>query len=214
MNVLLNSANIVVLAQNYNPSIASKDWLRDKNIIAEQATNFINTPLFSLFESQNFLLTVDENKLEVGLKVVNESNLGTLKQIVIEYVNKLPHTPYNAVGLNSSWNIKKPGEEDLTGLIKQKFLPESETKAFNDLVRGAVFPGSIIRYKDGDFAVKLTIDPIPSIIDNNVVVKEVIGRFNYHCDVGNVEHVKRRVAEVDEKIRRSKSVLKTLLEKG
>ena len=33
--------NIVILARNYNPSIVSKEWLYEKNLVRETVTNFI-----------------------------------------------------------------------------------------------------------------------------------------------------------------------------
>jgi len=45
--------SVVILAENHNPGIPSKDWLERKGIL-KKAKNFLNTPVFSLFESQNF----------------------------------------------------------------------------------------------------------------------------------------------------------------
>jgi len=59
--------SVVILAENHNPGIPSKDWLEGKGILKEKAKNFVNTPVFSLFESENFRLTIDEKRLEIVL---------------------------------------------------------------------------------------------------------------------------------------------------
>ena len=40
MEYVLKNSNIVILAKNYNPSIVSKEWLKEKKVIEENAVKF------------------------------------------------------------------------------------------------------------------------------------------------------------------------------
>ena len=71
MEISLIGANIVVLAENHNPSIISKDWLSQKGIIKDNVISFTHTPAFSVVETENFSFFVDPDRLQLTLKMIS-----------------------------------------------------------------------------------------------------------------------------------------------
>ena len=74
----LSGTNIVILARNYNPSIVSKEWLYEKNIVRETVTNFVHTPPLSVVETGHISFVLDDNRLQISLKSIITENIETL----------------------------------------------------------------------------------------------------------------------------------------
>jgi hypothetical protein len=176
----LIEANIVVLAKNHNPSIVSKEWLIQNKIIDEQVLNFAHLPVVSVIETNNFNLIVDQNKLQLRIKKISPENLKALPQIILEYIGKLPETPYTAIGLNFSYHLEAKARKikDIL-LIDDKRLIEhfSEDYTF----------GGIITFAFGDFIVKLTIQPINH--------KEIKVDFNFHFASNKKDKIIKKLFE-------------------
>ena len=73
--ILPSSANIVILASNYNPSIVSKEWLYQRGVFTETVRSFVHTPVFALVESEEFSLMFDEQKLQLTVKKVTMDSI-------------------------------------------------------------------------------------------------------------------------------------------
>jgi len=168
----VRSASIVVLAQSFNPSIASKEWLLSKQIIQEEPINFTHAPVFSLFESANFRLAVDESRLSIFSKSGEPNRLQELGEIARRYVAMLPETPFKAVGFNYDWGVSSPDEPLNIGKLLAVEL-EVLKEVFSEKLR----IGSIVVFPHGEFRVTLRIDP------SEPTASEVNARFNYHKDV-------------------------------
>ena len=169
----LTGANIVILAKNHNPSIISKEWLTQKEIIKEAVVNFVHTPPFSLIETDNFKLIVDSARLQLSVKTVNPKNIDTLPKITGSYVIQLPETPYTAIGFNYSYRIgaeKSPSE-----------IFSVDTKKFKKIFSDGFRLGGTIHFKFQDFAVRINLQP------SN---KEFLADFNFHLEPVNLEKMK------------------------
>ena len=103
----LSGTNIVILARNYNPSIVSKEWLYEKNIVRETVTNFVHTPPLSVVETERISFVLDENRLQISLKSITTESIESLPKIAAGFVSCLPETPFVAVGFNYTYNIPK-----------------------------------------------------------------------------------------------------------
>ena len=182
MRVVPTQSNIVILASNHDPGIVSKDWLNQKDILTEASINYINTPGFSLVETFNYSLQVDQQRLNIGLKNFNENLLGRLPVIASKYIEALPETPYQAVGLNSNWIAQLEHREAL----KEIFL--SNPKQFDTIFHeGRYNVGGIVIYEYDLFRLQLTV--IPAEQDNSVGLD-----FNYHSNVSGVDALSQRIA--------------------
>jgi hypothetical protein len=174
--ILPNSANIVILASNYNPSIVSKEWLYQKGILTWPVTNFVHTPVLSLLESEQFSLVVDEQRLQLALKKTTEDGLTSLASIAERFVKALPETPYRGVGINYLYTVARdrcslnavlsPNIEKLRGLFASTYEI-----------------GVMVLFQFERFVVNLTVSP-PLPVEQQVRIS-----FNFHSDVSNISEV-------------------------
>ena len=184
MRVVLTQANIVILASNHNPGIVSKEWLNQKGIFTETATKFVHTPEFSLIETDNYLLHIDPQRLNIGLKTPNEERLAGLPAIATQYIDALQETPYRAVGLNSNWVVQLESPDVLKGIFVT-----NQTQLDAIFHEGQYDIGGIVIYDYDPFRLQLTIKPDK---DNNVRLD-----FNYHSDVSEVDALSERIRHFD-----------------
>ena len=174
MKVVLTQANIVILASNHDPGIVSRDWLIQKEILTEASINHINTPGFSLVETANYLLQIDQQRLDIRLKGFNEHLLARLSIMAGKYIEVLPATRYSAVGLNSNWIAQL----DHPNALKDIFA--ARRKQFDTTFHEGTYEvGGIVIYRYDPFRLQLTVTPQQS---NNARLD-----FNYHSDISEVE---------------------------
>lgn len=205
MEISLNGANIVVLARNHNPAIPSKDWLEKKKIITEEPINFVNTPVFSLFETKNLTLIVDQSRWQISLKVINQVNIEALPVITTKYLKALPETPYHAIGLNFQYTGKPMRGENCFEIIKNVFI--SDTQKVKSAINSKNFDfGGIIYFDQEKVRVKIALDPLLK------TEQDVAVTFNYHLESKEVEEILANLTKFRKYAQQSKDILNKLLE--
>ena len=148
----LSGANIVILARNYNPSIVSKEWLYQKNIVRETVTNFVHTPPLSLVETEGISFVLNENRLQISLKSVNPESIETLPKIATSFVSCLPETPFVAVGFNYGYYLAK-GSSHIEALFSPNDAKLKELFSENYEI------GGIVSFSFKDFIVRMSAPP-------------------------------------------------------
>jgi hypothetical protein len=195
----LGGTNIVVLARNYNPSIVSKEWLYQKNIVRETVKNFIHTPPLSVVETERISLVLDENRLQVSLKSITAENVASLPKIVAGFVSLLPETPFVAVGFNYTYSIAK---ED--GQLKT-LLRIDDTK-LKKLFPGSYEVGLMVSFSFKPFVVRVTAPPaIGKVIRTPI-------DFNFHSDARGADEVKKRLELYSKATEKTEEILRGLSE--
>ncbi len=204
METKFGRASVVIIASALNPSIIAPQWLKDNSLIIEEPKHFINTPDFSLFESESFLLVVDNRRLQINARKEDRSSLISLANIASEYVKLVQNISYKALGLNFVWNIEIKEEEK---------LPKIELNINKgDLMQ--VFEGHEIDYggiiyaRKKPYVLKIVIEPM----GENILVHN----FNYYHELGDMS-VKDIVSLIDSFLTRyedSLRVVKGLYERG
>ncbi len=166
--------SVVILAENHNPGIPSKDWLEGKGILKEKAKNFVNTPIFSLFESENFRLTIDEKRLEILLLRPSEEKINELVHVASSYVDSLPETPYKALGNNIHWQIVCNDKEARNKILADIFV-NNKSPFWEPILKYSPEVGGIIYWKFESFKVRLIVEPREETL--------IFLNFNYHYDI-------------------------------
>jgi hypothetical protein len=200
----LRGANIVVLASNYNPSIASKDWLVRKGIITGNVTGFVHVPPMSTVETDEISLVVDEHRLQVTLKTPSESAVALLGGIVESFVTSLPETPYTAVGINYAFAVPQH-----RCAISDLFKPDAETakRVFADDYE----LGVIVSFPFDTYRVRANVPPprdLPSGEKDMVVLD-----FNFHCAAMGSDAVVDRLSNLSDTLDKAKSVVQGVCRK-
>ena len=104
-NVNLNEVTVVLVAHSNNPSIINPDFLRHNKIVNADLSpqdNPITTPLFSQvkFEKGIVVNALPDRVIfqQTGDSLATEDIL--CPEIAKRYVEKVPHVPYSAIGIN------------------------------------------------------------------------------------------------------------------
>src|SRR5258707_9842242 len=99
----LISENVVVTANQFNPTIVTQLWLVQNGILTADEGPGIYVPGFVQVKAREFELLVLLDRLQF----VPTSEPGKRAELVAEkvgtIVRTLPHTPYVAAGLNFVW---------------------------------------------------------------------------------------------------------------
>ena len=199
MELILNQANIIVVAPNHRPDIVSKEWLNQNNILKEAPINFAHHQNFSLVDTTNFSINVVQQRLKITARNSNQDILNHLQTIANRYVKALPNVSYNAIGLNSVWRIL-PTNPDL---LKSIFVADKEqfNTAFRDEANYDI--GGIVYYPYQSFRVQLTITPQ----QNN----QINADFNYHSDITELSQLSESIPRFTEAIAHARNIAIKLL---
>jgi len=174
METKFGRASVVMIASALNPSIIAPQWLKDNSLIIEEPKHFINTPAFSLFESESFSLLVDDRRLQITAKKKDRNSLISLASISSNYVKLFPHISYRTLGLNFVWIIEANKEEELPkiglNINKSDLMPVFEGHEIDY--------GGIIYARKKPYVLKIVIEPM----GKNILVHN----FNYHHEIGGM----------------------------
>jgi len=154
----------------------SPEWLRAHQIVDETPENFVHTPVFSLFQSQNFQLMVEQQRLQFSLRIPNEMNLRRLQTATVQFLQILPHVPYTAVGLNFTWTALAEKSGEGFELTKRLFLTEAMKTNLAHL-EGDVKVGSILYNIAQGYRLRLLVEP-QLTAEGHLSLD-----FNYHFDI-------------------------------
>ena len=193
----LSGANIVILARNYNPSIVSKEWLYEKNIVRETALNFVHTPPLSVVETERISFVLDENRLQIYLKKVTTENVESLPKIAASFVSCLPETPFVAVGFNYIYYIPKEGSR------LETFFVSDDTK-LKELFSENYEIGVIASFPFEEFVVRMSAPPAKG------EVTRIMIDFNFHSDCRSAGEVKERLESHSKTIEKAEEILRGL----
>jgi hypothetical protein len=112
LRVRLHNVSVVVTAEFHNPSILNPDFLASHGIVPADWTvaDTLTTPPVSVVKYENGIAwTVDQSRLTVtencGPKFQDSYRIHAL---VNAYLEKLPHVPYRALGLNCQVSTLQP----------------------------------------------------------------------------------------------------------
>lgn len=193
----LERANIVILARNYNPSIVSKEWLYEKNIIRETVNNFVHTPLLSHVETAQISLILDENRLQLSLKNVSTQNIEVLTKIATDFISCLPETPYIGLGFNYRYNMPKRNDR-----LKELFSPDNAKLRL--LFSGDYHVGFIISFTFKRFITRISVPPVGE------KVTSIVLDLNYHSDCRGAKAIKERLKLHPTTLEKTEEILKEL----
>lgn len=105
--------NVVLVAAQFNPSIASPLWLARHGIIDEaDATGGIFTPALVNVPSERYDLVIMLDRLQLTIKGGDDNDkLAIIQQKVGGIARGLPETPYIGCGQNFQWLGRDLGDE-------------------------------------------------------------------------------------------------------
>lgn len=194
--MLPNNASIVILANDYNPSIVSKEWLSKKGIVTDPVRNFVHTPVFSLVENDDFSFLVDEKRLQIIIKKISDKNLELSSNMARSFINFLPETPYKNIGFNYGFSfLKRDCKQGRLFSVKN----ENVKKLFSDTYE----LGTTIVFKFGKFLVNFVYSP--RLNSDNVIMN-----FNFNSEFTGVEEATDRLSQMNNTLKKVDEIVKGL----
>lgn len=181
----LRIENVVILANNFNPSIFASHWLIDRKICA--ATDILQTSVFasniSQLDTVDFQLLVLLNQMQFTKSTAFSGNFSeSIKTKLIQVINKLPEVPYLSAGINFHWFIKD-GDLTIPQLSRKSFF-NKESKLHSYFDSDDMRVGTYLSKDIGAVRLKLDIKPSLAIFNQDNKQDEYIQWiFNYHVDL-------------------------------
>jgi len=201
----ITGASIIITANNHNPMIVSKDWLKSKGIIEEDPQDFNHTPGMSVFISENYQLIVDQLQFKLSLRVINDSNISALPHIVKRYVNALPETPYSSLAIDLKWTGFYNKQEIAHEILKSKFLKENVIQDHFKIIGKKTLIGCVVYKFEDNYRVRINIEPK---IDSN----DIIIFFYFLFEVKSLSDIITNLDQFDEYYKSSQEIVYNILE--
>jgi len=178
----LQNSSVVILAQNFNPSIFNRYWLTKNEFIDNDNFNddSVFAPGISNIITSEFSLLVTPSQL---LFEVNGGNptlfINYVNSLLIGIIRKLPEIPYKAIGLNFEWHVFDNEASSLASVSEELFYPANHVlqTSFNtdDSMYGCCLSKNFLNSR-----MKLDIQPA-TVCRANLEEKDVFKfSFNYH----------------------------------
>ncbi len=195
MEYVLKNSNIVILAKNYNPSIVSKEWLKEKKIIEEKAVKFTHTPVFSLVQTDNFTFILDPDRLQISVNNSAVENIDNLPKIAEKFIAQLPETPYTAIGFNFLFHLNN---------VKNNFktIFKTDEAKFSKLFSAEYNLGGAVNFKHEDFISRVQIIPAEA--------NQMITDYNFHYNGAGIDKIKTALGRFTSAREKATSILKEL----
>ncbi|MCG2659466.1 MAG: hypothetical protein L6437_04370 [Kiritimatiellae bacterium] len=157
----LDEIDLVVIAQNHNPSILNPDFLIRMGIVDhnwgwELVRSPVSTPHFSKVEYQSGV-SIQAFFERLIFSDGNEENIakGTrLSAIARKYIETLPHVSYSAIGVNLKVHVVAESDEKAAGFVLDHLVGDGPWKEFEG---GPVGASLNLAYKMGDCLLNLAI---------------------------------------------------------
>lgn len=174
-------AGIVVTAQTFNPSIFTESWLaRNCSVPVE---NLIGVRLFSpelaQFQTANVQVLVVPPKMQITFKFMGTEDTDTPRRIASRTIEALPHTPYQALGLNFDFFVAQPKGQDF-GAYDRALLGNGANKLIQEFTPSDARFGRYFSKNHGEARLRLDVKPVRAGPENREFLQ--FG-FNFHHDV-------------------------------
>src|SRR3954452_10956137 len=106
MSIQLAGSNVIIAARQFNPTVFSQLWLVRNELLAEEdfGPGYLFSEAVVQMATPQFLMLVVPSQLQFSPTDQVEDQQALIRGKVGRIVERLPHTPYVAVGLNFVWH--------------------------------------------------------------------------------------------------------------
>jgi hypothetical protein len=177
MKLSLESSNVTIVANSFNPSVLRESWLRERGLLRDEdlAPGYVFTPQAVHVPTARFTLTVVPQFL-IFAPLIDAA--AVTQEIVCPIVRDLPHTPFAGVGVNFQWNVDPEGET-IAALSRRLFAPANFVLMPDFEAGDAHFGLYMSKDLPGSGRLKLDMKPI---ITEPAKLTRLTFFFNFHSD--------------------------------
>jgi len=211
-------SNVVVVANQFNPSVFSQLWLTKHGLATEDEVGGDDcafTNVFAQVITARFALVVAPNLLQLMVLPGVEDQQKLVEEKIGKVVELLPHTPFSAVGLNFRYH-GKPEKGDVHSLTRGLFFVEQSPlhRAFD--LPDARFGGYVSKNVLG-CRLRLDVKPVFAQIEEGSPPEDLLLlSFNFHHDLTQITGgtaIKTAVAKWNLARREAQSIANAVAEK-
>lgn len=180
----LRHQSIVVLAENFNPSIFSSYWLINNDFIKEEEIQpeSIFTPNLSQVVTSNYVILITPNKLELIFESEDIAFKEIIYNVLIPIIKRLKEVPYKGLGINFKWFISDD-ETSIQEVSRKLFFNES-SEFYTLMDSSNARYGAYFSKDFNETRLRLDVKPINAIVKADKKNLELIlYTFNFHCDL-------------------------------
>lgn len=201
----LDTANIVILAQNLNPSIFTEKWLVDNSIIGPEGAQgeYLFSPMMVQVPTQGFHLAVVPERLQLEVTQPDESAGEVLERKVGAIVDLLPHTPFRAIGFNFHWVAVTTETSRFAEELRARFA-KTGAPLYEHFDGADARFGVYLSTDVDDFRLRLEVKPLRGVEDARRF-EGLAYAFNFHSDLSG----ERPSEQVKDRVRRWPELLET-----
>jgi hypothetical protein len=194
----LVGSSVVVVAQNFNPSVANQLWLVRNGVVPEGdfLPGCIFTDLLVQVRARRFSLLFTLEQFQFVPAPGEENPHALMQETIGRIVQTLPHTPYRALGLNFTWHLTQEGG-NVAALSRRLFFAAGKPLFREFDVPDATFGAYLSRDLLG-FRLKLDVKPV-SVPPSTAAAQRLQLLYNFHADLPEGEDA---VARLQQHLRR------------
>lgn len=177
----LVAANVVVVTQNFNPSIVDQLWLVRHNLVAEN--DFQKQSIFAdtlvQVVTPHFLLLLTPERIQFVPKVPEEEREELVVNTFGAFTRHLSYAPFRAIGLNFTWHLIPDDVRALTRSLC--FVPESPL--FSNFDTPDANFGAYLSKDIFAARLNLEVKPVTFFLPEGKTEERAQFYFNYHRDL-------------------------------
>jgi len=196
MSIQLAGANVIIAARQFNPTVFSQMWLVRNELLVEEdfGPGYLFSEAVVQMTTPQFLLLVAPNQLQFTPSDQVEGQQALILDKVGRIVNRLPHTPYVAIGLNFVWHML-PEQVGVEQLSRELFFKEDSELYRRFDAENARFGAYLSR---DIFGCRMKLDIKPISVDGEAMggPHRLQFAFNFHRDLAESADSVRRIEEM------------------
>lgn len=191
----LIGSSVVVVAQNFNPSVTNQLWLVRNGVVGEGdfLAGCIFTDLLVQVRTRRFSLLFTPEQFQFVPASGEEKPHLLVQEVIGRIVQILPHTPYCALGLNFTWHLTPEGG-DVAALSRRLFFTAGRP-LFRDFDAPDASFGAYLSRDLLGFRLKLDVRPVTSSPPMAVAEQRLQLLYNFHADLPEGEEAVERIQQ-------------------
>lgn len=181
----LKHQSIVILGQNFNPTIFNRYWLVHNKFFRNDEIHPSSTftPVLSNVVTNNIQLIVVPQQLQFNLLDNTIDFKEQIINVLIPIIKRLKEIPYTAIGINFTWNAIDD-DKDITLLSRELFGIKESQLHKNFKAKDSKF-GTYLSKDFKGSRLKLDIKPTKELSQIPIEGERLTFAFNFHIDLTN-----------------------------
>lgn len=183
-------AGIVITAQSFNPSIFTETWLDRNDVLSAESLEGMRifSPDVAQFQTSKVRVQIIPPKMQVSFRIHGDSgDFDVQRKIAIRTVELLPHTPYQALGLNFDFYVLPPEDQDFL-TYNRSLLGNGDYQLLKEFSAADARFGRYFSKNYGDARLRLDIKPVTGGPDHRDLIQF---SFNFHFNVDSLDLLER-----------------------